>query len=131
MSSKDLGKACFVSTATVYRLCDKLNLAGFSDLKIKITSSLNDYLKSNGDFNFDFPVNPYQTHYEIDFIIPKKNKICPIEVKSSNYKKHTSIDEFYKKYSSRILERYIIHTKDVSKDQDILCLPIYLTQFIL
>lgn len=65
MSSKDLGKACFVSTATVYRLCDKLNLAGFSDLKIKITSSLNDYLKSNGDFNFDFPVNPYQTHYEI------------------------------------------------------------------
>ena len=31
----------------------------------------------------------------------------------------------------RILERYIIHTKDVSKDQDILCLPIYLTQFIL
>lgn len=65
MSSKDLGKACFVSTATVYRLCDKLNLAGFSDLKIKITSSLNDYLKSNGDFNFDFLVNPYQTHYEI------------------------------------------------------------------
>ena len=65
MSSKELGKACFVSTATVYRLCDKLNLAGFSDLKIKITSSLNDYLKSNGDFNFDFPVNPFQTHYEI------------------------------------------------------------------
>lgn len=65
MSSKDLGKACFVSTATVYRLCDKLSLAGFSDLKIKITSSLNDYLKSDEDFNFDFPVNPYQTHYEI------------------------------------------------------------------
>ncbi len=65
MSSKELGKACFVSTATVYRLCDKLNLAGFSDLKIKITSSLNDYLKSDDNFNFDFPVNPYQTHYEI------------------------------------------------------------------
>ena len=65
MSSKELGKACFVSTATVYRLCDKLNLAGFSDLKIKITNSLNDYLKSDEDFNFDFPVNSYQTHYEI------------------------------------------------------------------
>ena len=35
MSSKDLGKECFVSTATVYRLCDKLGLSGFSDLKIK------------------------------------------------------------------------------------------------
>jgi DNA-binding MurR/RpiR family transcriptional regulator len=65
MSSKDLGKACFVSTATVYRLCDELNLAGFSDLKIKITSSLNDYLKSNGDFNFDFPVNPYEIVHKI------------------------------------------------------------------
>lgn len=65
MSSKDLGKVCFVSTATVYRLCDKLGLSGFSDLKIKITSSLDDYRKSNEDFNFDFPVNKFQTHYEI------------------------------------------------------------------
>lgn len=65
MSSKDLGKECFVSTATVYRLCDKLGLSGFSDLKIKITRSLDDYRKSNEDFNFDFPVNQFQTHYEI------------------------------------------------------------------
>ena len=65
MSSKDLGKVCFVSTATVYRLCDKLGLLGFSDLKIKITSSLDDYRKSNENFNFDFPVNQFQTHYEI------------------------------------------------------------------
>lgn len=65
MSSKDLGEVCFVSTATVYRLCDKLGLSGFSDLKIKITSSLDDYRKSNEDFNFDFPVNQFQTHYEI------------------------------------------------------------------
>ena len=65
MSSKDLGKECFVSTATVYRLCDKLGLSGFSDLKIKIISSLDDYRKSNEDFNFDFPVNQFQTHYEI------------------------------------------------------------------
>lgn len=65
MSSKDLGKVCFVSTATVYRLCDKLGLSGFSGLKIKITSSLDNYRKSNEDFNFDFPVNQFQTHYEI------------------------------------------------------------------
>ena len=90
-------------------------------------------LTANGHdlFYYTFKNLEQKRNYEIDFIISKKNKICPIEVKSSNYKKHTSIDEFYKKYSSRILERYIIHTKDVSKDQDILCLPIYLTQFIL
>lgn len=81
-------------------------------------------------FYYTFKNVVQKRNYEIDFIISVKNKICPIEVKSSNYKKHTSIDMFYKKYSSRILNRYIIHTKDISKDKDIFCLPIYLTQFI-
>lgn len=36
----------------------------------------------------------------------------------------------YKKYSDRILNRYILHTKDLSKDQDIVCLPIYMTPFL-
>ena len=81
-------------------------------------------------FYYTFKNVEQKRNYEIDFIISVKNKICPIEVKSSNYKKHTSSDMFYKKYSSRILNRYIIHTKDISKDKDIFCLPIYLTQFI-
>ena len=89
-------------------------------------------LTSTGNdlFYYTFKDEIQKRNFEIDFIISKHNKICPIEVKSSQYKKHTSIDMFYEKYSSRILHRYIIHTKDVSKDKDILCLPIYLTQFI-
>ena len=69
-------------------------------------------------------------NYEIDFLISKRNKICPIEVKSSNYRKHESIDKFYEKYSNRIANRYIIHTKALSKDKDIICLPIYLASFL-
>ena len=69
-------------------------------------------------------------NYEIDFIISKGNKICPIEVKSSNYRKHESIDKFYEKYSNRIANRYIIHTKTIGKDKDIICLPIYLASFL-
>lgn len=84
----------------------------------------------NDLFYFTFTNLEQKRNYEIDFLISKSNKICPIEVKSSNYRTHHSIDEFYNKYSDRILNRYIIHTKDISKDQDILCLPIYLTQFI-
>lgn len=89
-------------------------------------------LTSTGNdlFYYTFANVEQKRNYEIDFILSKRNKICPIEVKSSNYKKHSSLDEFYKKYSDRILKRYIIHTKDISKDKDILCLPIYLTQFI-
>jgi len=68
--------------------------------------------------------------YEIDFLITRKNKICPIEVKSSDYKAHKSLDVFCDKYSSRILNKYLIYTKDFSKDADVYCLPVYLSQFI-
>lgn len=64
--------------------------------------------------------------YEIDFLINQGDKICPIEVKSSSYKSHKSLDEFTKKYSSRIGKRYLLYTKDIRKDTDIICLPVYM-----
>ena len=69
-------------------------------------------------------------NYEIDFLLARQNKICPIEVKSSGYKAHASLDAFYKKYSSQILMRYLIYTKDISRDQDIRCYPVYMTPFL-
>lgn len=69
-------------------------------------------------------------NYEIDFLITEKNKICPIEVKSSGYKAHTSLDEFCKKYSSRILNKYLVYTKDYTREKDIIYLPIYMTMFL-
>lgn len=65
--------------------------------------------------------------YEIDFLLSRGDKICPIEVKSSGYKAHKSLDEFQRKYSSRILRRYLIYTKDLRKEQDLICLPVYMT----
>ena len=63
MTSQELTKQCYVSSAPLYRLCDKLDISGFSKLKMEITSSLDDYLKTK-DY-FDFPVQAKQTHYEI------------------------------------------------------------------
>lgn len=65
--------------------------------------------------------------YEIDFLISRQGKICPIEVKSSGYKSHKSLDEFQRKYSSRISQRYLLYTKDIRKDGDLICLPVYMT----
>lgn len=64
--------------------------------------------------------------YEIDFLISRKDKICPIEVKSSGYKSHKSLDKFQDKFSSRIQSRYLLYTKDIRKEQDIICLPMYM-----
>lgn len=69
-------------------------------------------------------------NYEIDFLISERNKMSPIEVKSSGYKTHPSIDAFGKKYSSRIQNRYLIYTKDYQKDRGIECFPIYMAQFL-
>lgn len=69
-------------------------------------------------------------NYEIDFLLSEKNKICPIEVKSSSYKTHKSLDVFTEKFSDRILHRYLVYTKDYSKDRDIIGLPIYMAQFL-
>ena len=68
--------------------------------------------------------------HEIDFLLSRDNKICPVEVKSSTYKRHASFDEFCKKFSSRILHKYLVYTKDLRKEQDVLYLPTYMAQFL-
>ena len=69
-------------------------------------------------------------NYEIDFLISRGNKICPIEVKSSGYKAHASLDAFKKKFSSRIYKSYLVYTKDLRKDSDISLIPVFMTQFL-
>lgn len=74
--------------------------------------------------------NNFHNNIEIDFLIRDRKKICPIEVKSDSYRKHTSLDRFSQKYSSRLGTRYILYTKDLQKDQDILCLPVYMAGYL-
>ncbi len=69
-------------------------------------------------------------NYEIDFLITEKNKICPIEVKSSGYKSHASIDEFSQKFSSKIIRKIMLYTKDYMRDGDMECIPVYMAQFL-
>lgn len=68
--------------------------------------------------------------YELDFLISSGNKIYPIEVKSSGYKAHKSLDVFIDKYRSRIGKSFVIYTKDYFKDGDIVYLPMFYTQFL-
>ena len=74
--------------------------------------------------------NEREQKYEIDFMVVKKKKICPIEVKSSNYKSHRSFDYLIKKYQMKMEDRYIIYTKDFKYEDGITYIPIYMTMFI-
>lgn len=67
-------------------------------------------------------------NYEVDFLLSKGSKICPIEVKSSGYKSHTSLDAFRAKYSARIMNSYLIYTKDYQVGtNELIYIPFYMT----
>lgn len=89
-------------------------------------------LAANGHelYYYTFLNEKTKHNYEIDFIVPEKNKICPIEVKSSGYKSHSSIDAFGMKFSSRIIRKIMIYTKDFVRDGELICLPVYMAQFL-
>lgn len=64
--------------------------------------------------------------YEVDFVIVRGKRICPIEVKSSSYRTHRSLDCFTEKYGAKANERYVLYTKNLSRDGQILYLPMYM-----
>lgn len=69
-------------------------------------------------------------YYEIDFLTTTDNKINPIEVKSSGYKTHKSLDVFCQRYSSRLGLPIMIYTKDLRWKEGVLYLPVYMTPFL-
>ena len=74
--------------------------------------------------------NNRANHMEIDFLIRNKRKICPIEVKSGIYRKHSSLDKFRNKFKGKIGQPYILYTKDILIREGVIHLPIYMAMFL-
>lgn len=87
-------------------------------------------VKGNNLFYYTFGSETSNHLYEIDFLLSSGNKICPMEVKSGNYRSHTSLDLFCDKYSKRIKEKYVVHTKDYKWENGISYLPVYMVPFL-
>lgn len=86
-------------------------------------------LRANGKelYYHTFRLPNATKQYEVDFLFSHKDKLCPIEVKSAKYRTHKSIDLFCEKYSERVGERYLIHTKDFDKEGVLRMMPTYAT----
>ena len=115
---------------TIYQklLSDKLS----ADLGYVYENVVAQMLKAGGYelFYYTFPTESEKHNYEIDFILSDGAKITPIEVKSSGYKTHVSLDEFCKKFSSRIKNRLLIYTKDLKRDGETSYIPAYMTPLL-
>mgnify|MGYP003059800120 CR=1 FL=1 len=109
-------------------LSDKLSC----DLDYVYENLVAQMLTASGNklYYYTFPHATSHKNYEIDFLLSRGKKVCPIEVKSSGYNSHKSLDEFCAKYSDRIDKRYLIYTKDLKKDGQTLLLPVYMTPFL-
>lgn len=82
-------------------------------------------------FYHTWPTESGKHNYEIDFLLSRGTKIAPVEVKSSSYKTHKSMDKFGEKFSSRIAnDRFIVYSKDYAKDGVLKYLPAYLAYFL-
>lgn len=81
-------------------------------------------------FYHTWPTESGKHNYEVDFLLSRGAKIWPLEVKSSGYKTHASLDAFCKKFSDRVSERYLIYTKDLRRDGATTLLPAMMTIFI-
>lgn len=81
-------------------------------------------------FYHTFPTEDGKHNYEVDFLLSEGHKLCPIEVKSSAYKTHASLDAFCRKYSSRIEDKVLVYGKDVAMHEGVRCIPPYLVPFL-
>jgi predicted AAA+ superfamily ATPase len=76
------------------------------------------------------PTAEGKKYYEVDFLIADGHKVTPIEVKSSGYRTHASLDAFCSKFSDRIQRKYLIYTKDLQRIGDVDYIPVYMTMFL-
>lgn len=107
-------------------LCDKLpaNLGYMYENIVAQTLTASGYKL----YYHTWPTASGKHSYEIDFLLSKNSKLIPLEVKSSAYKTHASLDAFCEKFSSRLSnDRYLIYTKDYAKEGNVTYLPTYLT----
>lgn len=72
----------------------------------------------------------WDTAVEIDFLIRRGHKICPLEVKSSDRIRYESLERFIGKFKGRLGQPYILCTKDIRVKDGIVLLPLYMAALL-
>ncbi|MDE6795154.1 MAG: DUF4143 domain-containing protein, partial [Muribaculaceae bacterium] len=110
-------------------LSDKLS----ADLGTVYENVVAQCLRANGHslYYYTFKADAEgKNNYEIDFLITQGTKLQPIEVKSSGYTAHKSLDKFREKFSSRIGRSILLYPKDLKQDGEVLYLPVYMVTLL-
>ena len=111
-------------------LGDKLNM----NEGMLYENAIAQMLTANGHklyFYAQYNAEKHRNDIEIDFLISNnsklKYKMFPIEVKSGKKYSIESLKRFKEKYKSMIGKCYVIHPRNLSFKEDIVCIPPYMT----
>ncbi len=123
-------KCGLYSEESLYKklIVDKLS----TNLGMIMENAVGQMLAANGhplrfhEFKFQPKDSNREKAYEVDFLLVRNGKICPVEVKSSGYRAHKSLDYFFEKYTIKNTERYVLYTKNLKRENSIKYLPIYM-----
>lgn len=110
-------------------LSDKLS----ADLGTVYENIVAQCLRANGHslYYYTFKADPEgKNNYEIDFLITDETKLQPIEVKSSGYLTHKSLDKFIETYHSRIGRSIVLYPKDLKVEGNMQYLPVYMAALL-
>ncbi len=67
---------------------------------------------------------------EIDFLVRRGRDVCPVEVKSSKWIRHDSLDRFRSMFGDRTGLAYILCTKDLREEDGFVMLPLYMASLL-
>ena len=70
----------------------------------------------------------FDNRYEIDYLLQYKNEIIPIEVKSSENIKNTSLKVYNERYSPNTRIRFSM--KNLQKDDNLINMPLFLIEYL-
>ena len=65
LSLEELSEKCYVSQASIIRLCKKLGTKGFAEFKIRLASEINAFVHNDKDIHVDVPLSPDSNGKEI------------------------------------------------------------------
>ncbi len=61
----ELSKKSYVSTSTIYRVIEKLDLSGFNQLKMQVAQYLTNYKTPTANVDYNYPFEKNNTHHQI------------------------------------------------------------------
>lgn len=89
-------------------------------------------IRSNGKdlYKYIYSDPIQKKSYEIDFVIRRKDKLLPIEVKSASSKNHSSLDFIRKKFPHSFAKPVILSNANLHIDDDCDYYPIYMAYLL-